>query len=585
MEGVETWDSPSTLRTPNFPALNTDIDYFNPHGGLLSSLDSPDSCILHGAPLLDQHLTKSTGFLTDSTLFDSTAIDPAEAAFMAGENEISQAELDNLAQWIPQLAGAGGGPQPPIDEIAAELQSLDAKQFLLQQQMTHVAAAAAAASGGSLPIRDGETDLYAAFVQQQLQVAAEMHRDGPTAAAAAFQGRKDEGFGAELSPMAGFPGNSTSGGNFGATNAPRPRRAAAEPLSALGMIETNSAAAGRSNALEIRPASPPQSTAQFSRAANQLAIGNAPGASTQWPPSEASAGVQIGANWLQNQPQQLRIEPTPAQEVGGIPADELEALFQQIPADLAPEERIVLAAALMAEVQRNNAATLGGVGHSQHSQRHQPQHQQHSSGRAANASGIAFAPTPVVGNLAVNAAAIPGGQPSAFAEEPQQRLLSTRLQPETRFNDPASLQGFPEFPADFQDIAQCMSGRVSSEAFGASESSAERVASAPGGGGMASGSRGEPGASGAGRGGGGASGGNAALKAIRPRSVKERRRRERISDCLRRLKTAIPQEILGDRQDLGSMIEKSVSYIHTLQARLDSLESSDKGKGRKDEEI
>ncbi|CAI5947836.1 unnamed protein product [Closterium sp. NIES-64] len=434
---------------------------------------------------------------------------------MAGAgNEISQTDLDNLAEWIPRLAGgaaaAAAGQPSSIDEIAAELQSLDAKQFLLQQQMT----AQSATGGGGGSAGGEEADLYAALVQQQL--AAEMPHDATNAAssAVAFHGRDLEEFSA-LSRMAGLPDSTLGGGLDGAnlieTNAAR--SAATEPAAlsgALGIVANHSAAA-RNDALTIRPTAPPQFTAQFSRAASRLAAGNVFGAPPQWPSAaapQASAGVQIGANWLQNELQQQQqqqsqrtriMEPAtlgPAAALPVTPADELEALFQQIPPELAPEERIVLAAALMAEMQRSNVAAAGGNnGHSQ-----QPQQSQlHVSGGAGSSMRAA------------------------------------------------------EFPTPLKDIAQCMSGPVSSDALGVSESSAERAASARvGGGGRAGGSRRQGGAAGSGGGVGGASGGNPALKAIRPRSVKERRRREKISDCLRRLKTAIPQEILGDRQDLGT---------------------------------
>ncbi|CAI5507913.1 unnamed protein product [Closterium sp. Naga37s-1] len=366
---------------------------------------------------------------------------------MAGAgNEISQTDLDNLAEWIPRLAGgaaaAADGQPPSIDEIAAELQSLDAKQFLLQQQMT------AGSAGGE------EADLYAALVQQQL--AAEMPHDATNAAssAAAFHGRDLEEFSA-LSRMAGLP-NSTLGGLDGAnlidTNAAR--SAATEPaaLSATLGIIANDPAAARNDALTIRPAAPPQFTAQFSRAASQLAAGNVCGAPPQWPSAatpQASAGVQIGANWLQNQPQQQPprssepATPGPAAALPLTPADELEALFQHIPPELAPEERIVLAAALMAEMQqqRSNAAAAGSmIGHSQQQLQHmqqsqpsqQPQHSQHShhsqmfasGGAIGSTRGITFPLAPIFGNTS----AALGDKPSALAAEPNQRLSCSRQQ-------------------------------------------------------------------------------------------------------------------------------------------------------------
>ncbi|CAI5524723.1 unnamed protein product [Closterium sp. Naga37s-1] len=376
---------------------------------------------------------------------------------MAGAgNEISQTDLDNLAEWIPRLAGgaaaAAAGQPSSIDEIAAELQSLDAKQFLLQQQMT---AHAATAGGGSAS--GEEADLYAALVQQQL--ASEMPHDATNAAssAAAFPGRDLEEFSA-LSRMAGLPNSTLGGGLDGAnlidTNAAR--SAATEPAAlsaALGII-ANDPAAGRSDALTIRPSVPPQFTAQFSRAASQLAAGNVCGAPPQWPSAatpQASAGVQIGANWLQNQPQQQPprssimepATPGPAAALPLTPADELEALFQQIPPELAPEERIVLAAALMAEMQqqRSNAVAAGSmIGHSQQQLQHmqqsqpsqQPQHSQHShhsqifasGGAIGSTRGITFPLAPVFGNTS----AALGDKPSAFRAEPNQRLSGSRQQ-------------------------------------------------------------------------------------------------------------------------------------------------------------
>ncbi|CAI5949652.1 unnamed protein product [Closterium sp. NIES-65] len=352
---------------------------------------------------------------------------------MAGaRNEISQTDLDNLAEWIPRLAGgaaaAAAGQPSSIDEIAAELQSLDAKQFLLQQQMT----AQSATGGGGGSAGGEEADLYAALVQQQL--AAEMPHDATNAAssAAAFHGRDLEEFSA-LSRMAGLPDSTLGGGLDGAnlieTNAAR--SAATEPAAlsgALGIVANHSAAA-RNDALTIRPTAPPQFTAQFSRAASRLAAGNVFGAPPQWPSAaapQASAGVQIGANWLQNELQQQSqrtrtMEPAtlgPAAALPVTPADELEALFQQIPPELAPEERIVLAAALMAEMQRSNVAAAGGNnGHSQ-----QPQQSQlHVSGGAGSSMRAAEFPTPLSVHSVENAA-FPNNQPPAFADEPHQRL-------------------------------------------------------------------------------------------------------------------------------------------------------------------
>ncbi|CAI5464553.1 unnamed protein product [Closterium sp. Yama58-4] len=635
MAGVGSWTSRSTTPTPYLPALNTEINFPGLLGGFLSSLNSPGDSIpgLHIAPLLEEQpeLKSATSHFACDSTFGSAILHQDETAFMAGAgNEISQTDLDSLAEWIPRLAGGAAavvaGQPSSIDEIAAELQSLDAKQFLLQQQMT----AHSAAGGGGGSAGGEEADLYAALVQQQL--AAEMPHVATNVAssAVAFHGRDLEEFTA-LSRMAGLPNSALGGGEGGAnsveTNAAH--FAATEPAAALsaalGMI-ANDPAAARSDALAIRPAAPPQSTAQFSRAASQLAAGNVFGAPAQWPSGgatpQASAGVQIGANWLQNQPQsqsQPQTQPQPRANMepavpgpAAVPpvssADELEALFQQIPPELAPEEHIVLAAALMAEMQRSNAAAAGSMTgyssqHLQHAQQsqqsQQPQHSQHShqmhasGGASGNIRGIIFPQAPVLGHFGGDSVAIIGNQPPAFAAEPHQSLAGTRQQHAsgagnnalTAHSGPAaSLHRLSGFPSEFQDVAQCMSGPVSSDALGVSESSAERAASArAGGGGGAGGSRREGGGAGSGGGVGGASGGNPALKAIRPRSVKERRRRERISDCLRRLKTAIPQEILGDRQDLGSMIEKSVSYIHSLQARLDRLQSSSKDEESKEE--
>ncbi|CAI5503394.1 unnamed protein product [Closterium sp. Naga37s-1] len=477
MAGVDSWNSRSTIPTPYLPALNTEIDSPGLVGGFLSSLDSPGDSIpgLHVAPLLEEQpeliKPESSHFACDSTFFGSSAIHPDVTAFMAGAgNEISQTDLDNLAEWIPRLAGgaaaAAAGQPSSIDEIAAELQSLDAKQFLLQQQMT-----AHAGGGGGGSAGGEEADLYAALVQQQL--AAEMPHDATNAAssAVAFHGRDLEELSA-LSQMAGLPNSTLGGGLDGAnlieTNAAR--SAATEPAAlsaALGII-ANDPAAARNDALTIRPAAPAQFTAQFSRAASQLAAGNVFGAPPQWPSAatpQASSGIQIGANWLQNQPQQQQqqqqqqqhsqsqpqpqpprtsiMEPAslgPAAALPVTPADELEALFQQIPPELAPEERIVLAAALMAEMQqqRSNAAAAGGMmQHPHHMQQsQQPQHSQHSrhsqmhasGGASGNNRGINFPQAPVSGHFEGDSLAMIGNQPPAFASEPHQRLAGTRQQ-------------------------------------------------------------------------------------------------------------------------------------------------------------
>ncbi|CAI5978321.1 unnamed protein product [Closterium sp. NIES-65] len=54
---------------------------------------------------------------------------------------------------------------------------------------------------------------------------------------------------------------------------------------------------------------------------------------------------------------------------------------------------------------------------------------------------------------------------------------------------------------------------------------------------------------------------------IKPRSMKERRRRDKISEGLRQLRQAIPESLLGAQQDMGAMIEAAVLHISNLQAR------------------
>ncbi|GJP38033.1 hypothetical protein CLOM_g8903 [Closterium sp. NIES-68] len=59
---------------------------------------------------------------------------------------------------------------------------------------------------------------------------------------------------------------------------------------------------------------------------------------------------------------------------------------------------------------------------------------------------------------------------------------------------------------------------------------------------------------------------------IKPRSMKERRRRDKISEGLRQLRQAIPESLLGPQQDMGAMIEAAVLHISNLQARVSKLE-------------
>ncbi|CAI5961474.1 unnamed protein product [Closterium sp. NIES-64] len=59
---------------------------------------------------------------------------------------------------------------------------------------------------------------------------------------------------------------------------------------------------------------------------------------------------------------------------------------------------------------------------------------------------------------------------------------------------------------------------------------------------------------------------------IKPRSMKERRRRDKISEGLRQLRQAIPESLLGAQQDMGAMIEAAVLHISNLQARVSKLE-------------
>ncbi|CAI5465164.1 unnamed protein product [Closterium sp. Yama58-4] len=59
---------------------------------------------------------------------------------------------------------------------------------------------------------------------------------------------------------------------------------------------------------------------------------------------------------------------------------------------------------------------------------------------------------------------------------------------------------------------------------------------------------------------------------IKPRSMKERRRRDKISEGLRQLRQAIPESLLVAQQDMGAMIEAAVLHISNLQARVSKLE-------------
>ncbi|CAI7826050.1 unnamed protein product, partial [Closterium sp. NIES-53] len=52
---------------------------------------------------------------------------------------------------------------------------------------------------------------------------------------------------------------------------------------------------------------------------------------------------------------------------------------------------------------------------------------------------------------------------------------------------------------------------------------------------------------------------------IKPRSMKERRRRDKISDGLRQLRQALPAMLLGPRQDMASMIEAAIQHIGNLE--------------------
>lgn len=60
--------------------------------------------------------------------------------------------------------------------------------------------------------------------------------------------------------------------------------------------------------------------------------------------------------------------------------------------------------------------------------------------------------------------------------------------------------------------------------------------------------------------------------AIKPRSMKERRRRDKIGEGLRQLRQALPDVLLGPQQDMAAMIEAAVTHIANLQARVNCLE-------------
>ncbi|GJP38032.1 hypothetical protein CLOM_g22467 [Closterium sp. NIES-68] len=59
---------------------------------------------------------------------------------------------------------------------------------------------------------------------------------------------------------------------------------------------------------------------------------------------------------------------------------------------------------------------------------------------------------------------------------------------------------------------------------------------------------------------------------IKPRSMKERRRRDKISDGLRQLRQALPAMLLGPRQDMASMIEAAIHHIGNLESRIQEAE-------------
>ncbi|CAI5528178.1 unnamed protein product [Closterium sp. Naga37s-1] len=61
--------------------------------------------------------------------------------------------------------------------------------------------------------------------------------------------------------------------------------------------------------------------------------------------------------------------------------------------------------------------------------------------------------------------------------------------------------------------------------------------------------------------------------------MKERRRRDKISDGLRQLRQALPAMLLGPRQDMASMIEAAIQHIGNLESRIQEIEADEDGDG------
>ncbi|CAI5463977.1 unnamed protein product [Closterium sp. Yama58-4] len=62
--------------------------------------------------------------------------------------------------------------------------------------------------------------------------------------------------------------------------------------------------------------------------------------------------------------------------------------------------------------------------------------------------------------------------------------------------------------------------------------------------------------------------------AIKPRSMRERRRRDKISEGLQQLRRTLPAGAVGPQVDTAAMIEVAISHITHLQSQINSLESA-----------
>ncbi|CAI5964022.1 unnamed protein product [Closterium sp. NIES-64] len=61
---------------------------------------------------------------------------------------------------------------------------------------------------------------------------------------------------------------------------------------------------------------------------------------------------------------------------------------------------------------------------------------------------------------------------------------------------------------------------------------------------------------------------------IKPRSMRERKRRDKISEGLQQLRRTLPAGAVGPQVDTATMIEVAISHITHLQSQINSLESA-----------